>query len=589
MAIQKLKKVTLLGNISDKSALLHDLQKLGVMHIIPLSDSEQQLRRRPRDYYDALKYLIDCPEQRTPIMREEAFDAEAIVKAALENQAETRKVRNERDKLEKKLPLIKNWGDFEFPNPDEFGGRQFFFYKVPSYKLKKLAKNKAVTWQQLHIGNRNAYIVVIAKEKPASNVIPGSFEDIGPESLSELTLQIENLTIRLEDLQDERQRLTRWVPMLLRNLNRAEDITMRNYVSDRTLDEDGYFGVQGWVTEKDLPQLDLLNDRYTLAKMIENPANDDTPPTLFKNKESIAAGENLVEFYQMPGYNTWDPSIILYFSFAVFFAMILSDAGYAAILALIMLAVWGKLEKDATTRRMRRMGLLISVVSFVYGALVGSYFGVTPGVPLIEKVQIFDVTDFDMMMKLSILTGAAHIFLANLIMAWQNRHSTTALSYVGWMAIFIGAIGLWLINPQHIPSRAVAIAGAVAVVLFTSARPFKGVKNIILRFVDGILGLANISKAFGDTLSYMRLFALGLASASLAVMFNGLAGQVAEGIAGIGTFLAIIVLIFGHSLNLILGIMGGVVHGLRLNLIEFFSWSIADEGYAFKPFHLKEK
>ena len=87
----------------------------------------------------------------------------------------------------------------------------------------------------------------------------------------------------------------------------------------------------------------------------------------------------------------------------------------------------------------------------------------------------------------------------------------------------------------------------------------------------------------------MRLFALGLASASLAIMFNDLASQVAQGIAGIGTFLAILVLIFGHSLNLVLGIMGGVVHGLRLNLIEFFSWSIADEGYAFKPFYLKEK
>lgn len=589
MAIQKLQKVTLLGRTARKQDILYDLQKLGIMHIIPLSDSEQQLRRRPRDYYDALKYIMGCPEQRAPIMREDAFDAKEIVKAALENQAETRKAGNERDQLNEKRKVLENWGDFEFPKSEDFGGRQFFFYKVPSYKLKKLAKIKKLTWTQLHVGNRNSYIVVIAKEQPPANLIPGSFEDIGPQSLSSLKRDIENLTIRLEDLDDERERLTRWVPMLQRDLARAEDTTMRNYVGDRTLDDDGYFAVQGWVAAKDLDALNDLSEQYILAVNFEAPANDDTPPTLFKNKEAIAGGEDLVEFYQMPGYSTWDPSIVMYFSFAVFFAMIMSDAGYAAVLAVFMLAFWKKLGKDKTTRRMRRLGLLISFVSFVYGVLVGSYFGVTPAVPIIENAKILDVNNFDMMMKVSILTGAAHIFLANLIRAWKGRDDLSALSFVGWMAIFAGAIGLWLMSPQHIPSRAVAIGGAVLVVLFTSTRPFKGFKNLALRFIEGVLGLANVSKAFGDTLSYMRLFALGLASASLAIMFNQLAGQVAEGIAGIGTFLAIIILIFGHSLNLVLGIMGGVVHGLRLNLIEFFSWSLADEGYAFKPFHLKEK
>ncbi len=589
MAIQKLKKVTLLGEISKKSDILYDLQNLGVMHIIPLSDSEQKLRRRPRDYYDALKYLMACPEQRTPIMRKEAFDADAVVKAALENQAEIRKVSNERDKLEKKHQLLVNWGDFEFPNPEDFGGRQFFFYKVPSYKLKKLAKNKKITWQQLHIGNRNAYIVVIAKEKPANRLIPGSFQKIGPESLSTINLKLENLTIRLEDLEDERQRLTRWVPMMLKDLHRAEDTTMRSYVADRTLDDETYFAVQGWIAEKDLDKIDLLEKKYILAKAIEEPTREDTPPTLFKNKEAIAGGENLVEFYQMPGYNTWDPSVVMYFSFAIFFAMIMSDAGYAMVLIAMMLAFWKKMGGDQTSRRMRRLGLLIGIVSLIYGALVGSYFGVTPAVPIIEKAKVLDINNFNLMMMVSILTGAAHIFLANLVRAWKNRHSLVALSFIGWMAIFAGAVGLYVIDPSHMPSRSIAVAGAVMVVLFTSTRPLRGFVNIILRFVDGVLGLANVSKAFGDTLSYMRLFALGLASASLAIMFNQLAAQVVEGIAGIGTFLAIVILIFGHSLNLILGIMGGVVHGLRLNLIEFFSWSLADEGYAFKPFHLKEK
>ncbi len=93
---------------------------------------------------------------------------------------------------------------------------------------------------------------------------------------------------------------------------------------------------------------------------------------------------------------------------------------------------------------------------------------------------------------------------------------------------------------------------------------------------------------FGDVLSYMRLFALGLASASLAGTFNNLSAQLAETMPGVGVLLAILVLVFGHVVNLALGIMSGVVHGLRLNFIEFFGWSFSDEGYPFKAFARRE-
>ena len=84
-------------------------------------------------------------------------------------------------------------------------------------------------------------------------------------------------------------------------------------------------------------------------------------------------------------------------------------------------------------------------------------------------------------------------------------------------------------------------------------------------------------------LSYLRLFALGLASARLAITFNEIAGTTAK-VPGIGLLLAIIVLVVGHGLNFILAVIGGVVHGLRLNCIEFFNWSLPDEGYPFQAF-----
>jgi V/A-type H+-transporting ATPase subunit I len=133
------------------------------------------------------------------------------------------------------------------------------------------------------------------------------------------------------------------------------------------------------------------------------------------------------------------------------------------------------------------------------------------------------------------------------------------------------------------------VSGLGMVFLFSSSRPLFStrISDWLWRILDGLMGLTKISQAFGDTLSYLRLFALGLASAQLAVTFNDLAIGVRE-IPGLGMVLALLILVVGHSINIVLGIMGGVVHGLRLNCIEFFNWSLTDEGYSFRPFCKKE-
>jgi V/A-type H+-transporting ATPase subunit I len=118
---------------------------------------------------------------------------------------------------------------------------------------------------------------------------------------------------------------------------------------------------------------------------------------------------------------------------------------------------------------------------------------------------------------------------------------------------------------------------------------FAGVgERPLMRVFRGFAALTGLSGAFGDVLSYMRLFALGLASASLAVAFNGMAGDVKEALPGVGFFFAIVVLLIGHTLNFVLSLSSGFIHGLRLNVIEFFKWGVKDEGTAYRPFERKE-
>jgi V/A-type H+-transporting ATPase subunit I len=129
--------------------------------------------------------------------------------------------------------------------------------------------------------------------------------------------------------------------------------------------------------------------------------------------------------------------------------------------------------------------------------------------------------------------------------------------------------------------------GGVLVLLFSSERQFSlTLTHLFGRLLDGLKGITGVSKAFGDVLSYLRLFALGLASIKLAEAFNDLAAT-SFASRGIGLLLGLLVLLIGHSINFAMGIMSGVVHGLRLNLIEFFNWSLPEEGERFLAFEKK--
>ena len=146
---------------------------------------------------------------------------------------------------------------------------------------------------------------------------------------------------------------------------------------------------------------------------------------------------------------------------------------------------------------------------------MGSYFGAAPPEQL-EGLKLFDMNDFDSMMKISVIMGAGHLVLANLITAWRSRASTVMLAPLGWIVLILAGVSAWLRQQVDI-EWAMLAAGVLAILLCSSHRPWQGAKNWMWRLIDGLMALTGLSKMFGDVLSYLRLFALGLASASLAI------------------------------------------------------------------------
>ena len=589
MSIVPLAKVSFYGLLEQKEQVLADLQEIGCMHLVPLqqnSDISEDSGPSPATR-NALKFLLSCPERRHQILNPAKFDGADVEALALKIQARMQPLRNERDFLRHRIGELKPWGNFKKPSPDDLGGLKLWLYIVPHYQMKDLERGDVV-WKEINRDNRFRYVVIVAPREPHS--VPGQNVPVGDQSLWELESRLEEVEVELEDLQAERVALTRWLTLFIRSINRLEDGAARANASQQTYDSDPLFAVQGWAQRTIVHQLQSYAQGKSLAFTVEDPSHEDEPPTLFENPAPVAGGENLVSFYMTPSYRLWDPSSVVFFSFAVFFAMILSDAGYGALLGVILAMMWTRMGQSETGRRMRRLFAVLVLASILWGVLTGGYFGVSPPEgSLLTTFKLFDIQDANTMMLLSIFIGAAHIVVANLGRAWTHRGTLQALAPVGWATIIIGGCALWL-GMRDMASEGFTTvgswimgAGLLCVVLFSSTK-----SNPLRRLVDGVFALTGLTKAFGDVLSYLRLFALGLASASLALAFNGLAQQVAGGISGFGTFLALLILVLGHGINFVLAIMSGFVHGLRLNYIEFFNWGLPEEGTVFRAFAKKE-
>ncbi|GAB4395037.1 MAG: hypothetical protein Tsb0032_25720 [Kiloniellaceae bacterium] len=595
MTIARLKKVTICGLATEKGELLAELQTLGCLHLLPLRPAPKEVEKvatpRAEAAYNALRFLTSMPQKRRQIRSDPGFDVDALVKDALGLKEKLREVKDRRDFLAHRIAEIEPWDDIFFPPEDSLAGYRLWFYLLPLGKLKCLQEVK-LPWQIVRRDNRFAFVVVIAREEPAADLLPVPRVHTGALPVSELRAQLENTEIEIEDLTAQRLALTRYIYLLSVNLAEAENRASLNFADQQTRDEEGIVAVQGWVPLGALAALQQVTDRRRLAVLVEEPGPDDEPPTLLEEAPEMESGRDLAMFYQVPRYGSWDPSLMLVVSFAAFFAMILSDAGYAAVLLGGLLICWRRLGKTAKGRSYRLLGLVIGGASILWGVLVGSYFGVEPAADSLPgRLHLLNLNDFDTMMSISIFVGIGHLVIANAMNAYVLRRRPAALGSIGWIVTLLGGTLLWRAGGDTLYGQAgyfLLGGGLLLSFLFTSERAVRRPSDYLWRALDGLKALTGALGMFGDVLSYMRLFALGLAAASLALTFNNLAADIRDAVPGLGLFLAILILLVGHLLNLGLSIMSGVVHSLRLNFIEFYKWGLPAEGTAFRKFARKE-
>ncbi len=588
MTIVALDKVTVLGHSAEKEQVLDDLQDFGCLHLIPLTPEGQPSDHTgpSKDAREALHYLAQAAPQRRQLTNPRHFDAHKVEQQALGLQRRMYQLRNRRDFLATRIENLAPWGDFQFPDPADLGGQRLWFYMVPHHLLREV-EGTGLRWEVTHSDQRFHYVVVVSREEPEGMPVPRV--RTGDTSRHQLVEELEEVETELEDVEAQRVGLTRWCTLFARALDGLEDRALRARASAQTAESEPVFALQAWVPRDRLPQLRDYARERCLALEVAAPGADEQPPTLLDNAAPLRAGEDLVAFYMTPSYWLWDPSSLVFFSFTLFFAMIVADAGYALLLGLIVLVYRKRMAESPVGRRWRVMLSTLAAATGVYGILAGSYFGLSPAPgTALDALHVLDLHDFPVMMALSVIIGCTHLACGCVMDGLRFRSWPRRLPSLGWAVAVLGGLALW--GGMELERQALVRGGWAAIGLgLATVLLFAGYgQKPLKRLLSGLVALTGVSGAFGDVLSYLRLFALGLASASLAVAFNDMAEEVREGLPGIGVLFGLLILLFGHGLNFLLSVASGFIHGLRLNVIEFFKWGVRDEGIPYRPFERKE-
>lgn len=591
MSIARLVRATVVGPSSAREEVLADLQRAGILHVVSLVPPvDREGPALSSEATTALRYLQTAPIQRAPVHRP-AIDLLEVQRRALELKSREADLDDERDYLEAKAKALAPWGDFELPELGALGRGpngpiRMWFYEIPTYRLPQL-EGRDLAWEIVAREPGVAYVVVLSDREPDDMPAPRS--RTGSRSLSSVRERLRAVDEELEELVFQRAELTKYRLRFEEHLDDLLDGFAREEVGRMTYDDGPLFALSGWIPERSRDALAQVAAHHRLAFTHRPPRAGELPPTLLENRGLARAGQSLVTFYTTPNYFEWDPSPVVLLSFAVFFAMIMSDAGYALLLLAGLALFWGPAGR-ALGGPLRGLFALMLGLSVGWGVAVGSYFGVTPpATSTLGALRVLRLDDYDMMMRVTITVGAGHVILANILRAWFVPASGV-LGAIGWCVAISTGLLWWLGQSEPAVSSWIGAASswlfggsAALILLFSSTSRALGP-----RLLTGARALTNVTAAFGDVLSYLRLFALGLASTSLGLAFNDLAQDAAQ-TEGVGLLLSVVVLLVGHGINIGLAIMSGFVHGLRLNFIEFFRWGTTAEGRPFRAFALRQR
>lgn len=445
---------------------------------------------------------------------------------------------------------------------------------------KQVIDAPADTTLTIHAKDRDGAFFSLVSREPVE--LPFEKVALPKVPLKEMHEKVRDLEAALKENQADFGRLAGYLPKIQEVVCQAEDRV--RFIEARTgmgtTDPLAY--LRGYCPAQDADRIAGGARALGWGLLIEDVTSSDRAPTKIENPAWVKPIRVIFNFIGVvPGYDEVDISAVFLLFFSLFFAMIVGDAGYGALFLAATLWAHHKFPKAPVPAF--HLLYITSIATILWGGLTGNYFGLQALPALLASTRMDWFTDTENIMLLCFLIGAIHLTIAHAWNVARNLHSLQALAQAGWICVVWSMFFMarFLVLNKDFPTIMIPVfaIGIVLLVLFMT--PIRKLKE---EWFNHVMLPLNLVSNFVDVVSYVRLFAVGTATLAVASAFNQMAMEV--GAAGwIGRFFAVLIILLGHTLNILLAAMGVLVHGIRLNTLEFaghlgLQWT----GIRFTPF-----
>lgn len=629
--IVPMRKAYVVARRDDREGLLEALRDLGVVHVTPIDPStavaeEETLAAIGR--FDRAGQILSSIEAKGVVPEISPADAAA---EAVDIDRTSVEARSRLATLARQMDQLAVWGDMTLEQLAELGaaGIELELLSVPTAGAGGVQGELVHTIAELP--GKRTLLGVIGRDKDAE--LPEQTQTLARPKVDRPTIRAEaaeidarlkrdaerlaQLALRVEAIAVERTELARQAEFT---------VARRSGLTDEAL-----FALQGWApaARADTLAADLTAAGIDVAVETVEPDEEELPPTLVRYPRWTQPIKGLFEILgTFPGYREYELSGFFMIAFPIFAAMLIGDAGYGLLFLLLSGVFYKKLVKAAGKPKTNLL-MVIGAVTLIWGVLSANYFGITPEslayageyrMPVSgdSTKEIGDVaaaaegtdtwaalvrgtmavgvvwdpdgdTALQILIKISFVLGLVHLCFAHLRQVIGMFPNQRFVAEIGWILVLLGMFGvIWqmffigLYEPWNPLIFMALIAGGVLTIGFMHPVGGPG-KRLGIGLASSLLPLLG---TFGDTMSYIRLMAVGLASFYIARAFNGIGADLAEvatwGAGGI-------VVLFGHLLNIGLAGIAIFAHGVRLNMLEFSSNAgVQWAGYAYAPFAATE-
>jgi V/A-type H+-transporting ATPase subunit I len=577
--IVKMKKVWLVCQPKDAQLTVSQLRKLGPVHVEhqhqPQSKNIAALEEDIGVCSGALDVLSRyCLAKEKPAQKP-ASDWKIASRHIIDMDKRLDQLREYSCLLKNRILDWEQWGDFDPAHISSLAAKHIYirFYEIPLNEINNLPEGLIA--EKISSRGGIANCVVVSREK----------KDIPWKEIPAPKTSLSAMRRRLQQDSEVEHVLVR---DLCRHDDHYDDILRHKILLEKELAfqkaiegmglSGGLVYLSGYAPADIVVKLEDAARAYKWGILIQEPAEEDSVPTLLRQPKWVAVIRPLLAFLGItPGYRELDVSWTFLIFFSIFFGILIGDAGYGLVyLLLTQLVLRRKLG-----HRNAKATLLLSVLScsaIVWGLLSGSFFGqqwlaglgISALAPALNNAKFFQTLCF--------FLGAVHLSIAHGWRTILKMPSLSALADLGWLLIvwaaFFLARTLILSDPFPVFGKPLLFSGIGLVVLFTNPQ-----RNMFKAVGEGLGTIAlSLVNSFTDVVSYIRLFAVGMAGVAISEATNAMAASSGNAVA------AVAILSVGHALNLVLGPMSVLVHGVRLNVLEFsghagVSWS----GTAYEP------